>query len=65
MEQPIEALLNALRRAEKVEDGLEDAPLDEAATQQCQELGWLDRNMMLTPAGRRVLQDNKNREAIP
>ncbi len=54
-----------LRSAEKIENGLEDAPFDEAAGRQCQDLGWLDNATMLTPAGRRVLEDNAKRGSIP
>jgi hypothetical protein len=57
--------LEVLRSAEKIENGLEDAPFDEAAGRQCQDLGWLDNATMLTPAGRRVLEDNAKRGSIP
>jgi hypothetical protein len=56
---PTDALLNVLRRAAQVEDGLEDAPLEEGAARQCQRLGWLNNEMQLTPAGREVLETNK------
>ena len=56
---PTEALLNVLRRAAQVEDGREDAPLEESATHECQTLGWLDDELQLTPAGREVLGANK------
>jgi hypothetical protein len=49
-------LLNVLRRVAQIEDGLEDAPLEEDATHQCQRLGWLDDGLQLTPAGREVLE---------
>ena len=57
---PTDALLNVLRRAAQVEDGREDAPLEEGAARECQTLGWLDNEMQLTPAGREVLEANKN-----
>jgi hypothetical protein len=56
---PMDLLLNVLRRAAQVEDGLEDAPLEEEAARQCQTLGWLDNEMQLTPSGREVLEANK------
>lgn len=57
-DRPPDGLLNVLRRAAQVEDGLEDAPLEERAAQECQTLGWLDNEMKLTPAGREVLEAN-------
>ena len=60
---PTDALLNVLRLAAQVEDGREDAPLEEGAARQCQTLGWLDKMMQLTPAGREVLEANKGRKA--
>ena len=59
---PMDLLLSVLRRASQVEDGLEDAPLEAEAARQCQTLGWLDNEMQLTPAGREVLEANKNKK---
>ena len=55
------SLLSALRRSEQVEDGREDAPLDEDAALECQERGWLDKQLQLTRAGRKVLRAQKDR----
>jgi hypothetical protein len=52
-------LLNVLRRVAQIEDGREDAPLEEDAAHQCQSLGWLDNELQLTPAGREVLEKSK------
>ncbi len=56
---PMEALLKVLRLTDQIEDGLEDAELDEGATHECQELGWLDQELMLTREGREVLQNHQ------
>lgn len=55
----MEALLKVLRRAEQIEDGMEDTPLDEAAAHECQELGWLNGQLMLTQEGRDVLHNHQ------
>lgn len=57
----IEALVKVLRCIDRIEDGLEDAPVDEAATQECQNLGWLDHELMLTKEGRAVLHNHENK----
>lgn len=57
---PMDVLLKVLRRAEKIEDGMEDIPLDEAAAHECQELGWLNEHLMLTQEGREVLQNHQD-----
>jgi len=56
----MEALVKVLRRIDRIEDGLEDAPVDEAATRKCQKLGWLDHELILTPEGRAVLHNHKD-----
>ncbi len=58
---PMEALVKVLRCIDQIEDGLEDTPVDEAATHECQNLGWLDHDLMLTTEGRAVLHSHKER----
>jgi hypothetical protein len=58
-------LMIVLRRAAQVELGREDAPLDERAARECQQRGWLDNELQLTPAGREALELSQEKPAKP
>jgi len=58
---PMQALVKVLRRIDQIEDGLEDTAVDEAATRECQNLGWLDHELMLTTEGRAILHNHEGK----